>query len=68
MDRYKITTTPDGSINGCRILRMTEEGIPCEWIDDVGGNHDCGVGVGPDGTYCGECDSITCNGCRIWKR
>jgi len=50
-----------------KILCRTEEGIPCEWIDNVGGKHDCGVGVAPDGTYCGECNEISCESCKLWR-
>ena len=31
--------------------------------DDVGGVHDEGLGWNPQGTFCGECGSLTCKGC-----
>lgn len=37
------------------------------YVDDVGGYHECGLGMMPDGTECGECSFETCNGCAVWE-
>ena len=39
----------------------------CGYTDDVGGHHDAGVGWAPDGHYCGECCSDTCETCNVWE-
>lgn len=31
--------------------------------DEVGGHHDCGCGWNPNGVFCGECSTLSCNGC-----
>jgi len=33
------------------------------YIDNVGGQHSCGVGWNPNGLWCGECSTSTCEGC-----
>lgn len=38
------------------------------YIDNVGGNHDCGTGYDPDGNFCGECNCASCCVCGIWER
>lgn len=38
------------------------------YIDEVGGYHDAGCGVGPDGVPCGECSKLSCKICDIWRR
>lgn len=32
-------------------------------IDELGGIHYHGIGVNPNGVYCGECGRLTCKGC-----
>ena len=34
------------------------------YIDAVGGHHDSGCGWNPQGVYCGECCSASCEGCK----
>lgn len=34
--------------------------------DSIGGAHSGGIGYAPDGEYCGECTSATCENCKIW--
>lgn len=36
---------------------------PICFKDAIGGVHDEGLGWAPDGTYCGECSKVTCEGC-----
>lgn len=33
--------------------------------DRIGGVHDEGVGWNPNGSFCGECGNISCEGCKI---
>lgn len=44
---------------------LEEEEVDPEatYTDDVGGFHDCGTGINPNGVDCGECSFITCKGC-----
>jgi hypothetical protein len=37
-------------------------------IDDLGGEHDEGLGWNPDGIFCGECSNETCVGCPSSNR
>jgi hypothetical protein len=34
------------------------------YIDDVGGQHSCGVAWNPLGTWCGECSRTSCEFCE----
>lgn len=34
-------------------------------VDELGGIHYHGIGVNPNGFYCGECGRLTCKGCRL---
>ena len=43
--------------NDCR-----ENNDSC-YKDEVGGIHDSGTGLNPQGVYCGECAEATCKGC-----
>lgn len=36
------------------------------YVDDVGGYHECGLGMMPDGTECGECSFESCAHCPVW--
>ncbi len=33
------------------------------WTDEIGGRHEEGCGWNPEGAFCGECSSDTCEGC-----
>ena len=33
------------------------------YTDPVGGEHDSGIGWNPNGIWCGECNSFSCEGC-----
>lgn len=37
------------------------------YFDAIGGIHDRGIGVDPDGCSCGECSYVSCEICPIWK-
>lgn len=37
------------------------------FIDEIGGHHDGCFGYAPDGTYCGECQKVSCVDCKVWK-
>lgn len=58
---YKYTHVNDFPVE-C-ITSFDENGVPEAWIDLVGGVHDGGCGTAPDGTDCGECDRVSCEGC-----
>ena len=38
------------------------------YVDSIGGWHEAGVGIMPDGTCCGECSNIDCGTCGVWQR
>ena len=41
---------------------MGENNDSC-YKDEVGGIHDSGTGLNPQGVWCGECAELTCKGC-----
>ncbi len=38
------------------------------YIDNIGGQHNSGHGWNPDGKFCRECSSISCELCEIWGK
>jgi hypothetical protein len=53
--------------------QMKRKGYDYYIEDSLGGVHTDGVGYAPDGTFCGECTSETCEGCwdeedMMWNR
>lgn len=36
------------------------------YVDEVGGEHECGCGWSPSGKFCGECSSLSCGSCRLY--
>ena len=36
-------------------------------IDAIGGVHDSGLGLAPDGSRCGECSCVSCELCGVWN-
>lgn len=36
------------------------------FVDEVGGEHEGGCGWMPDGTPCGECNSMSCGACHVY--
>lgn len=35
------------------------------WVDPIGGAHSPPIGWSPNGEWCGECNRITCEGCKV---
>lgn len=35
--------------------------------DNVGGYHDSAMGWAPDGRFCGECTTQSCEDCKVWE-
>lgn len=71
MNRPKITADNSGPmVNKIRVKRVViydeGQGEEYEWIDLIGGRHGGGVGVDPDGDFCGECNEIACAYCAVY--
>lgn len=48
-------------------FRYYDPDCPEDYLDDVGGSHSPGQCYAPDGRFCGECNKLSCNGCKIWN-